>query len=237
MNCRQARSLFSTRVDGELRASDTARLRRHLAECNGCAARWGSFETTVRWLRTLPPVAPDPSFVGQVLDRVRAYEVDRASGAVDVLGVRLGLGARVRALLPELGWPRIVLPVRLGAALALGLVVGFVAANHDQWTGPGSMARISVAARSLSTGPASPAAGAPEGLRSLHGVPGSGSAEGPFGDLVQKFGLNRPSAAPADSASKDSGLPQQPMVLPNDPQGLGRPVQLDQPDGRLQITF
>lgn len=83
MNCKMARSLFSARIDDDLSPMEAGSLEMHLRDCkDGCRDQWAVFESTVRMVRALPPVEPDPSFVGRVLDRVRAWEAQEAGRPV-----------------------------------------------------------------------------------------------------------------------------------------------------------
>lgn len=127
MNCKHARGLFSARIDGELSPAEASALELHLRECrDGCPENWTEFETTVRMVHALPPVECDPSFVGQVLDRVRAWEAQEAGRTVRLPMRGPDLGERLREWVAVLTGSRVLAPVRVVGAVALG-VAGAIA--------------------------------------------------------------------------------------------------------------
>lgn len=135
MNCSEARSLFSARVDFELTGSESLEHDRHLSNCPQCDHEWRSFQLTVRMVRTLPAEMASPSFVGQVLDKVRAYEAQPVPSYLDpadrpserVLSPALASKQwkeRLRGILAPFKSP---VPAFAAASLVLGIVVGVVA--------------------------------------------------------------------------------------------------------------
>lgn len=222
MNCRRARELFSPRIDHELSTTEEVRLEAHLGACAACGARWRSFASTVQMIRDLPPVGAEPNFVGQVLDRVRAYEAGRR-GPAPLPRRRWAerLGGLVEGLAPR-GW---AVPVRFAGAVALGLLVGFVVA--DRGLGPRSSTESGSTATLAQAAPAVPG-GAPAAA-----VP-SGPVPRPFGDLVEQISSRRPIPTAEDSLPPTGAAPDRPL---DGPQGSGRQVGLIGGNGRPQITF
>ena len=159
MNCKMARSLFSARVDDELSPTEAGSLAMHIRDCTGgCRDQWAVFEATVRMLHTLPEIEPDPSFVGHVLDRVRAWEAQeagrpvrapvrvpwstsvRSRGLVERLRAWFRVGDPIRlgewlhcfagGLAGGIAGSRVLVPVRVTAAVALGVVGGLAIGQH-----------------------------------------------------------------------------------------------------------
>lgn len=218
MNCRQARSFFSARIDGELSALEDRELQLHLDRCpNGCPERWASFEATVRLVHGLPVIEPDPSFVGQVLDRVRGYEAERLRPR---FVPRPSLRARLRAFIPE--WMTAVpMAARFASAGVGGLALGFFLASGIGWRpfhapAPAvvSSGREAVSA-SEERSPAPPTALATQPPRL-------------FGDLIDDLDVTRDGRAREDTVT-----PPQHRVLPD-----GAPsVHVVKGDERPQIIF
>ncbi len=219
MNCRQARALFSNRIDHELATRDTQRLERHVAVCRECQAKWESFELTVRMVRTLPQAAPDASFVGQVLDRVRGYEAENRAREREA---RIGILDRIRDGLEGALWRRLQLPVQLAGAAAFGLLAGFVVTQTHLLSGRVPMTMTAAIQGSVPFSSASAVAGVVQSRR-------------PFDDLVgtiaeRQGSGNSDSAAAVRSPSSDAAS----GVLQGS--GAERQVSLSA-DGRPQITF
>jgi hypothetical protein len=134
MNCSEARSLFSARVDFELTGPESLEHDRHLGNCSQCDHEWRSFQLTVRMVRTLPAESASVSFVGQVLDKVRAYEAqpvpeyldpaDRPAPRDPSPARAPQWKERLRGILGPLKNP---VPAFAAASLALGVLVGIVA--------------------------------------------------------------------------------------------------------------
>jgi len=237
MNCRQARSLFSARLDGELTDREDHELTHHLQECaKGCRERWASFQTAVRLVRALPAVEPDSAFVGQVLDRVRAYEAGVARGRVPVpraglrTRLRLGLaGARLRVqdFLDE--FPGLVpVPVRFAGVGAVGLAAGFLLASGVGWNPftDGSSGSVAV---TTSSGTAISDSRDPVD-------PGSQPVvkPGPFGDLVDEIPPAEPAAGSGELTTPDTIFDYRPdLATPG-----GGPVRVVRGDAQPPtITF
>jgi anti-sigma factor RsiW len=114
--------MFSSSVDHELTAEESRALEEHLEVCADCRARWTSFSLTVQLVRRLPQVEPPPTFVGRVLDRVRAYE---ATGEPVPAPVVPGLRDLWRRFSGSLRVPfRVPTPAWVVACLAIGVLVG-----------------------------------------------------------------------------------------------------------------
>lgn len=218
MSCKRARGLFSARIDDELTPVEAGSLEMHLRDCTeGCREQWNSFQVTVRMVHALPPVEPDPSFVGQVLDRVRAWEAQEAGRTVSV-PVRVpwstsqrgsGFGERLRGwfkigdpislsewldgLRGGLAGSRALVPVRVAFAVVLG-VGGGLAIGHQAFLSNRAGSVPGLAARSLVSAPT---------------VPGDGSgrirtttnAARPFGDLAGDIPPVRAARGGVDSVS------------------------------------
>jgi anti-sigma factor RsiW len=220
MNCKQARDLFSARIDGELSALEERELRDHLTECDsGCPERWVSFETTVRLVHALPAVEPDPSFVGQVLDRVRGYEAGQIRPR---MSVRRSWPSRLRELVGELPafFPA---PARLATVGVFGLVLGFVLASSVDWRGSaGPSSTIASAGR----GPAN----ASEHARSEVASSRSLDPDRPFADLAGDLSLGEYARTQDDSVAQDP-------YPASAPSGVDAPLRIVKSDARPQITF
>lgn len=226
MNCRQARSLFSARIDLELSREEAAEQDRHLTVCSDCRRAWNGFQTTVNLMHRLPVETPHPAFVGQVLDRVRAYEAQSAPTFLDPADrpwvephePATSRWSRWRTKVEEtFAWPRPI-PVAFASALVLGVGIGFVASRPWSESGP-SLAQSESTAPARTTGN--------ETMASSY-APGYA---GPFEDLVPH------------SSAKDAsvGAIGQYQVLPPDPAfwssqpGLQQQVRTG--DERVRITF
>jgi hypothetical protein len=224
MNCSQVRALFSARVDFELSGEQSREHDRHLTSCRSCDNSWQSFQTTVRIVRSLPAESPSSSFVGQVLDRVRAYEAqpvptylepaDTPPGGFTV--PKITWGDRLREWAGALRSP---VP-----AFALGaLVLGFLAG---------------VAATGWRSHPESPIAGTPQRSIPVSEPYGSVAIGGdhsvnPFADLADEIRrLPEPSAPVRTSSTVDVVYPT--TVLWSSDVGLPQQVS---GDARPRITF
>lgn len=226
MKCSQVRSLFSARLDNELDTATAARVSAHVDRCRKCSMHWDSLATTVRMVRGLPEISPDPSFVGKVLDRVRAHE----AGRIDLEPIREsapGLWGRLVARLSDLAIP---VPVRMAGALAMGAVVGVLLAGPDRvilfgdQSGPDRAGGTYLAA--------SPSAvSQPTASESRSGIP-----HRPFGDLLDELALSPQVDQQGTSEAEGAGR-HVPGALLSDPVGPSRQVRLDEADGRPQITF
>lgn len=221
MNCKQARGLFSARVDGELSSLEERELREHLTECEqGCAERWVSFEATVRLVHSLPTIEPDPNFVGQVLDRVRGYE---AGFVRPRTVVRPSWRQRVRSFWAE--HLTVPMPVRLASVGALGLAVGFVLASGVDWRsmpGAGSLSANNVARPAVSSTAARSGSGDT-----------SGDPSRPFADLAGDLSISGGARTQDDSIASTQD-PNRSLTPQNRGDG---PVQIVKSNGRPQITF
>ena len=78
MSCERWESLLSMYLDGELSASDAARLEGHLDSCEGCREELASFRALSGMLATRPE--PDPYFLTRF--RTRRDEEMGAEGAL-----------------------------------------------------------------------------------------------------------------------------------------------------------
>jgi anti-sigma factor RsiW len=77
---RETRERLSDYIEGELNARTRARIRRHLARCDGCRALLESLTRTLDQLRSLgsvEQVAPEPATVDGVVERIRRDEQQR----------------------------------------------------------------------------------------------------------------------------------------------------------------
>lgn len=219
MNCRQARSLFSARIDLELSREEAAEQDGHLAVCSDCRRAWTGFQTTVNLMHRLPVETPHPAFVGQVLDRVRAYEAQGAPTFLDPADrpfvepsePEVSRWSRWRAKIEEtFAWPRPI-PVAFASALVLGVAIGFIVSRPGTDQPSGLQAEQSVTQSS-------------EALASSY-APGYAS---PFEDLV-------PHANTEDAAlGRYQILPPDPAFWTNPP---GGPQQVRTGDERVRITF
>ncbi len=199
MNCNRARSLFSARIDDELPPAELESLAEHLRECrNGCAQQWAAFQATVRLVHDLPAVEPDPSFVGQVLDRVRAWEAQEAGRGAGVpisapwpartrgigyrgrrrawAGVRDWISERIGEPLQTLAGARAFGPARLAGAVALG-VAGGILLGQQTLLSPRLAGLDGAAVRTASVARVVPGA-------DRHAVQPASQTARPFGDLA-----------------------------------------------------
>ncbi len=187
---------------------------------------WDSLVATVSMVRGLPQVSADPSFVGKVLDRVRAYEAGRIE-LEPVSESASGLWGRLRARFGDLVIP---VPVRMAGALAIGAVVGILITGpdrvvpHGDVTGTGQEPDVQMALSSSSAMPAEVS----------HSLPHATTR--PFMDLVDELALS-PETDQDDIPESDQPGRFAPGTLPADPMGPGRQVHLDEVDVRPQITF
>ena len=210
MNCREAKSLFSARVDGELSGIESAALENHLSVCGPCAEDSRSIASTVLLLRTMPEESPDPMFVGRVLDRVRGFEAEQLASA---------RAARTRELVAP--WWRRALdriapsPIPVGLALAVGAVAGFFLIQIPS----GLQERQSVGTAIAKNETVSPT------TTRLREQPVS-----PFGDLVRRTNADA-SGSMSQSVSNDSGANANIQSAEDiTPQGNGTPVEVLAPD-------
>jgi hypothetical protein len=234
MYCRQARTLFSGRLDMELDDKQARELQQHLEVCTDCSARWVSFEMTVRLVRSLPQVEPDASFVGQVFDRVRGYEAGQR--VLYPVGARRNpIGALV-GLWRGLGRSPFLLPARLAGAMAFGLLLGFAVSERADL--PGMILAHSSIAPPAVEGMASTGGGA----AAVNGAtrPGTHATARPFADLAEELAKNHGEALAANDSM--AGSPKAPImtmpgVQPGYPGNPGQQVLWKGSDGRAQITF
>lgn len=216
MNCSQARALFSARVDFELTGPESLEHDSHLSRCGSCEREWHSFQSTVSMVRLLPVEAPSPSFVGQVLDRVRAYEAQPVPSYLEpadlpvpeVQTTTVGWRTRFREIVGALRNP---IPAFAVASMALGVVLGSLVTEMRSHADPQQAAPIAAMER---TTPVSP-------THHLVTVDGDHSIN-PFADLAGQI-QNLPSGAAGsqltdpvsvvaptpDAWSAESGLQQQ----------------------------
>lgn len=178
MNCSDATSLFSARVDNELESQIAFRLEDHLEQCSDCQREWTRFYSTIRIIRGLPKEETHPAFVGQVLDRVRAYEAegdpflepaDRPHADLTPDVSKVTWLEVIREQLQSWIQPAPALAV---GSLALGVVIGIFAIPYGQSDVGGSMAEGTSGRASAPTNQA---------------IDSSLSAELPFADLASEI--------------------------------------------------
>jgi len=183
MNCSDASSLFSARVDNELDSEIAFRLEDHLEQCSDCQRQWTSFYSTIRMVRGLPKEETHPAFVGQVLDRVRAYEAegdpflepaDRPLADVAPATHKVTWFEVVREQLQSWLQPAPALAV---GSLALGVVIGVFAVPRGQSDGGASMAE---------------GAAAPAPTTATRTMDSSFSSELPFADIADEIQVAEP---------------------------------------------
>jgi hypothetical protein len=262
MNCKTARGLFSARIDDELSPAEAGSLEMHLRDCTGgCRDQWAIFEATVRMVRALPPIEPDPSFVGHVLDRVRAWEAQEAGRPVSApvrvpwstsvpgrglagrlrewfkTGDPVSLGEWFREFAGGLAGPRVLVPVRVVAAVALGVVGGLAIGqqallSHRAASLPGLAGRTTVSAAAVPGG-------------GVDQVQPTVNPARPFGDLAGDIPAVRaarggadsirvqPGAVGDDSATYPGGIDsRQVLTTPGDAH-----PRVTSTDGRPQFIF
>lgn len=157
MNCREAHSLFSAKLDGELSACEARDLELHVLRCDDCDAQWKSISLTVQLVRSIPAPALDPGFVCQVMDRVRAHEIAERREKV-LSGRRVSpiasLVSRAQNWIETFSLRPILrpVPVAVVTALTFGLVTGYLAQDPvSDWTGAqGRNSRLSAPSARLS---------------------------------------------------------------------------------------
>ncbi len=241
MLCKQVRALFSSRLDGELKPEDARSVQDHLSGCAGCRERWASFELTVRMIRSLPPAAPDPSFVGQVLDRVRAYEAgeladvsldrralaraSRPSGAfgrgmAGLLAILRPVRVPLEALSEGVEWGRWASPLRLAGATVFGVALGFLGSSlgfFDLGHGPSPFASAPAVVSSQASGDAGK-----HSRLTLEQIGNAGEVSGPsrpgasgterFADLASRFASSSGSGETGtDSSRSRAGNAAEPL--------------------------
>jgi hypothetical protein len=227
MNCRQVRGLFSSRLDCELDREDASRFEQHLQDCGACASQWTAFSRTVQLVRSLPPVAPDPAFVGRVLDRVRGYEAGHTevvTGSAGWFTVRI---RTFRSLMSEFPWPSVLFPARLAGAVALGAMLGFVVTEKVWNPGMGIPPLASKTEGPALTSHLDDAQAVAQNVMRNR----VGSSSRPFADLV-------PELASIPARTADSTGPGGQFAVPGSPADLqSRQVDLSVLGGRPQVTF
>ncbi len=225
MNCSEARDLFSSRLDEELEPQLLATLDKHLINCDDCQIAWSSFRSTVGLVRSLPAREADASFVGSVLDRVRAYELEDAKVALTPMdkapssSVLQGLARRVRDWMADFE-PRALLqpaPAMALGCLFLGLGVG---AGVSTWMGgPGSTAvadgTLEAVTPALTSAPMIQGAASGEPIDVDHAMANPNSTS-PFSDLADEIrtqessiSSSTPLAVVRPGRDANSGLQQQ----------------------------
>ena len=220
MNCKQARGLFSARVDGELSSLEERELREHLSECEqGCAERWVSFEATVRLVHSLPAVEPDPDFVGQVLDRVRGYEAGFVRPPVVA---RPSWRERLRGFWGETF--ALPMPARLASVGVLGIALGFLLASGVDWRPLQGAGAPNSAALDRAGDEASVA-------RTSTSSRSAAQPERPFADLAGDLSVTAGARTQEDSIALDPTRQLTPQSRE------GGPIRTVKSDGRPQITF
>lgn len=226
MNCSEAKSLFSARVDFELTGSESLDHDRHLSNCPHCDHEWRSFQLTVRMVRSLPAEMASAAFVGQVLDKVRAYEAQPVPSYLDPADRPSHRPASAPAPVPHwkervrgmLGSLRSPVPAFAMASLALGILVGIVAMDwRSQNVAEKSMARIERTT--------------PVPDLSRRGVDGDHSVN-PFADLVDEIG-RLPSKEERTETDPYEVLPPATSIWPD----AGIQQQVRAGDVRPRITF
>ena len=101
MNCKESQKLFSSYFEEELSVAEETELRTHLDTCARCARDYREFEATVHCVRRMPKEVAPPEMTTMIMSRVRRYEPRRA-------------------------WPIFAPRMRIAAALAAMLAVGFL---------------------------------------------------------------------------------------------------------------
>ena len=96
MNCEQAEKMIARSVDGELAVKEVGALRRHLAECEGCAALASEARDLKAWFVTDTPVEVPSGFAQRVATKAFAQAGERE--------VRAGFSPQV--LTPEFSSPQ-----------------------------------------------------------------------------------------------------------------------------------
>jgi len=262
MSCKRARGLFSARIDDELSPTEAESLERHFRDCgHGCREQWAVFEATVRMLHALPPMEPDPSFVGQVLDRVRAWEAQEAGRPVSApvrvpwstsvrgygfvgrlrdwfqMGDPIGLGEWLQGLARGLVASPVLVPVRVAAAVAFGLIGG-LALGQQALLSNRAASLPGLAGRMTASAPTIPGDGSRQ-------VESATNAARPFGDLAGDIPPVRATRDVADSIRvQPDDVGDDPATYPG---GIGSRQVLTNPgdvrprvtvtDGRPQLTF
>jgi len=232
MNCREAKSLFSARIDGELSALQSTELEAHVAACAPCAVEARSLAATVLYLRTMPAESPDPLFVGRVLDRVRGFEAgdlraaDHPIPAVHAgsLGLRERLMRSIGRLIPS--------PIPVAATLAFGVLAGFVLTRQmESTTTSGS---LPLAAKEVA--PSMPVTGNPEFAKS--GIRDAGPVASVVRSSTGTDSVTEVGPSQAGSASTTSG-PVEVLApdwwLSNQPNSEVRTVGAQSGGGRVVV--
>ncbi|HUK82588.1 MAG TPA: zf-HC2 domain-containing protein [Verrucomicrobiae bacterium] len=84
MNCSQVANDLSAYVDGELTATREAEIDAHIDQCAQCRARVAELRKLSEGVAGLPKLQPQPRFLAEVKDKIRAGETGRLSW-IDVL--------------------------------------------------------------------------------------------------------------------------------------------------------
>ncbi len=147
MNCKESQKLFSACFEEELSVAEEKELRTHLETCARCARDYRDFEATVSCVRRLPKEVAPPEMTAMIMNRVRRYE-------------------------PRRIWPFSAPRLRVVAALAAMLVVGFLSGYGMFAMGNGASPQSMASAPQAETehGGLADAAGEPVELDSLPAV-------------------------------------------------------------------
>ena len=180
---------------------------------------------------------PDPNFVGQVLDRVRAWEDQEARRGERRPVQGFHLGDFLRNLSGQIAGARFLAPVRLAGAVALGLAGGFVIGQQGFLTS--RVAPVAGIAEQSTT------SSRVRDVRADTFVPATSTPSRPFADLAAGIPAVGATEAADDSAAAPSDdLGSDPLVYTGGASshqvsvgsGDARPRVIIK-DGRPQITF
>jgi anti-sigma factor RsiW len=80
MACIELVELVTDYLEGVLPADDVARIREHLASCDGCTAHVQQMRTTVRVLQATPGEAASPESAEAVAGMFREWARGRSAG-------------------------------------------------------------------------------------------------------------------------------------------------------------
>jgi anti-sigma factor RsiW len=213
MNCKNARGLFSLRLDAGLSYEEQRNLTQHLDACPGCAGEFRKLEQTVGLVRDLPEISAPDLFLQNVLRAAEEAERREERPAVR------GFGERLREFFGGLEW--LSSPRFAPAALALGLIVGVGASvvilrsNH-----PIEVAQQVAFSAPKATEPALPAAPASGSIVGPSSIP---VASGPFEELIAQM-MHRLDASSPGVAEDTTGAGDLQWGPTRDAAGIGQQV-------------
>jgi len=70
MDCQTVRTHLSAYIDWALARPTRQQLDTHLGTCPECREELAQLETTIAWVRDLPPIEPSPAFLQRVYERI-----------------------------------------------------------------------------------------------------------------------------------------------------------------------